>query len=183
MTIKCELLCPSSKYKLTQLFTGFGLLEKAGMIQLQLEKDKDYLIGYHSKESMKVVLNDEIKIIYDIYDGDTIYPDELAWCDLYFKKSYNPEKVNSLNLTKKVLPLGFYYTLYGPNDHLALRNYWALTNLIKQMSFNETAFQILRYDAFFSRLFKINSGRYLNDYKNYEHLPRFDLEPKIIFFT
>jgi hypothetical protein len=183
MAIKCKLICPSSKYKLTQLFAGFGLLEKASNIQLELEQDKNYLIGYKSKEFLKVVLNNEIKMIYDTSDGDAFFQDELAWCDLYFKKSYDPEQVNSLNLSKKVLPLGFYYTVYGPNDHLALRNSWAISNLFKQRSYKETAFQILRYDTFFSRLFKINSGRYLNDYRNYERLPRFDLEPKVVFFT
>ena len=183
MTISCKLICQSSKFNLTQIYAGFGLLEKAGLLQLQLEKDKNYKVGYHSKDTLKAVLNNEIKMIYDTSDGDTIYQDELAWCDFYFKRSYNLEKVNSLNLAQKVFALGFNYILYGPNDHLALRNYWALSNLFKQKSFKDTAVQILTYDAFFSRLLKINSGRTICNYRNFEDPPRLDLEPKIIFFA
>ncbi len=159
------------------------MLERAGMITLKLTKDDTFDIGRMSRPTLKVLVDDRIKIVYDMFDGDTIYSDELNWSDLYFKRSFNSQQICSEIKSSKILPFGFYYLAYGPNDHYHHRIYWALSSKITKPEIKELVVQFMRNSYLASRFFNMSNGRYVSNFANFEQIPRFDKEPKIIFFA
>jgi hypothetical protein len=173
----------SSDERLAQIYTGFGMLEESGVINLRIERGKNKESGIVTKPVLRVIINENIKVIYDTYDGARIDGDDLSWCDFYFKRSFNKEKVKLDRLDKKVFPLGFNYSVYGQNDHGFRRIILAILNVRSIISSKDVARLLIRNSNFLSRILSTTTGKYTSYYKKYESIPRFDLEPKIFFFA
>lgn len=177
--ISCRLICSSSAEHLTQLYTGFGELQKREMITLKLSKDKNFELGSLALPKLKVLVNDEIKVVYDTFDGESVYLEDLAWCDVYFKRSFDVD----VHSDSRIYPLGFNYSVYGPNDHSAIRSLWALQTFGINTSIDKLIIPFIRSNYLLSKLFKASNGRYTSQIRSFEQLPRFDLSTKIIFMA
>lgn len=177
--ISCKILSGSLAEHLTQIYTGFGELEKRGLLNLKVSRDRHFEPGQMAPARLKVVVNDHLKIIYDTFDGQEIFLDDLAWCDFYFKRSYNPE----VHTEESISPLGFNYTVYGSNDYSSRRILWSLQSYRPGDSIIKLAIPLVHSSLFLSKLFNINNSRFTSQIRSFEDLPRFDLPPKIIFKT
>jgi len=181
--LTCKLICSSSAEHLSQLYTGFGLLEKAGLIRLELTRGKDFEIGVMAKPVIKAVINNNIKVVYDTYDGDSFFYDELTWSDFYFKRSFNLCTIESGNLSNKIFPLGFNYSVYGPYDYSSQRILWLINSINRNTKPKDLAVQIIRNNYYLSRIFNTSNGKFNCDFRGFEQLPNAESEPKIIFCT
>ena len=61
--IDCKLILHSKAGHLNQIYTGFSELEKQGYIKLSTEKVFDT-----NKQILEVIINKNIKVIYDTMD-------------------------------------------------------------------------------------------------------------------
>lgn len=108
MTLKCQLLVSSDYEHLRQLYTGFLLLHKHGVIEASQSIAKIPL-GKYQETHLKVVVNDEITVYFDMHDCGDVLPEYLAEADFYFKRSYSPAAIKDLAGREKVFPFGFNY--------------------------------------------------------------------------
>jgi hypothetical protein len=117
--VTCRMLCHSNSTHLSQIFTGFALLERAGEIILSQECRKDKLFDATKPQHLRdarnthvlVQVNDDIKLYYDCHDSYEIDEPLANEVDYYFKRSYRQAKIPNL-LKTKVFPLGLNYPLY-----------------------------------------------------------------------
>jgi hypothetical protein len=180
--IHCRLVCSSSAVHLTQLYTGFGLLAKRGMIQVTFTKDKGYKAGVLAAPKLKVVINDSLRVLYDACDDGRIHESELADYDFYFKRSFRPDTVARLRESAKVHPLGLNYAVYGPGDQGMRRSFWSFQ---ADQTSTKSAFlvQFVRSNGLLSELLSANQSRANCSVEHFESLPRCTAEPRILFFT
>ena len=136
-----------------------------------------------AKPVIKAVINSNIKVAYDTSDGDSLFSEELTWSDFYFKRSFNSYAVESANLPEKVFPLGFNYSVYGPNDHSFRRSLWLINSINAKTKIKDPSVQFIRNSRFLSSIFNTSNGKYNCDFRNFEQLPIPEAEPKIIFCT
>lgn len=110
--ITCELICHSIDRHLQQIYTGFFLLYKRGLIDItqrintrEIRKDRPAFL--------RVIVDDSIIIQYDTGDFQRIDEGFLNECDFYFKRSFSPAYLNGLGeKRRKVRPLGLNYHVY-----------------------------------------------------------------------
>ncbi|MCG8345900.1 MAG: hypothetical protein MI685_12190 [Chlorobiales bacterium] len=126
-SLRCKLLCHSVSPHLQQLYTGFGLLAKRGVIELTQNicnygkrnaiSLKNYRDWTHAHLRVELFDQNKKRIVafFDNQDGEEIEVHHLEECDIYFKRSYsshyiskshhnNKEKIYPLGLNYKVLP-------------------------------------------------------------------------------
>lgn len=118
--ITCNMVCHSHSDHLTQICTGFVMLQRAGEIELSQEcrrqeyfdETKPQHLRDASYNHMRVTVNCNTRLYYDCHDSYEL--DELAATevDYYFKRSYAQSKVPD-SLKPKVFPLGFNYPVYS----------------------------------------------------------------------
>lgn len=182
--ITCELLCLSSAEHLSQIFTGFGLLERQGLVRVHLTRLPGYATGPLSSPKLRVIVNKNIKVIYDTFDGEEIDRNELAWCDFYFKRSFNRVYLSNFAETesRKIFPLGFNYSLYGPGDYSLVRLLFGLFSLRSWADIKKISASFFRLTPL-SCFLKTSSGRSNAFYSKFENLPNFVNMPRIVFFT
>lgn len=180
--LHCRLLCSSSAEHLTQIYTGFGQLQRKGLVSLTFERDANYRPGILTKPKLHVVVNDQLRLTYDASDDGELTQTDLDNCDYYFKRSYRRETVESFKASHKVQPLGLNYPVYGPGDGAMRRAFWSL---LSDQSLLKRAFllQFIRNNTWCSRLLRTNGGRINGAIANFEGLPRYTKTPRIIFFT
>ena len=100
---------------LSQIYTGFEKLEKAGIVTLHVK----YATGKQTKPLLKVLINNKYNVIYDTLDGlnwiDGSVEDNLNYfknnikADFYFKRSFNQQIIDYAPENCKVFPLGLNY--------------------------------------------------------------------------
>ncbi|MBS0419833.1 MAG: hypothetical protein JSR66_19130 [Proteobacteria bacterium] len=117
--IACKLLYQSASPHIQQLYTGFQLLHRAGLLRLGQER-RTTAIHYgsdapHLRDAshahLDAVLHGNVRIHFDTHDAEEVPLRELEDCHVYFKRSYSPAVVSSLppELRGKVRPLGLNY--------------------------------------------------------------------------
>jgi hypothetical protein len=176
--LECWLYPFSASNHLSQLFTGFGLLQKRGLINVRLFKSDNYVPSPWGTPILKVILNREIKLAYDTFDGEAINEECLNWCDFYFKRSYCHDQMQE---NKKIYPLGFNYSVFGSHDFSTRRLLFSLES-ISLRNFREVIHVITRLTPF-SYFLKTSSGKMNSSMSVFEDIPRFDLPFRVIFFT
>lgn len=150
---------------LSQVYKGFQILEKRGVIKLKFITKKVNT----NKPIINVFINDKHHVIYDMLDGfnwvDEYTLDEnLKFfknnlnCDFYFKRSFNNLLNLNNNKTRRIFPLGFNYQVN-----------------FKEVNFNLNRFIKKIYYNFFPSVYGIP------DYKEFEHYPVSSQNPKILF--
>jgi len=112
--IACTLFCYSNSAHVQQLYTGFGLLQRQGIIDLsfQLLKERPPDLPGVGPNGLKVVINGEKLLFYDTFDGYQINPNVLGKVDFYFKRSFLPSAIDKNMIYRKVFPLGLNYLVY-----------------------------------------------------------------------
>lgn len=180
--LHCQLVCASASDYLRQIYTGFGLLARRGVVKVELERGVQHASGRPRKHRLNVVLNGEITICYDAGDRPALYEDDASVCDLYFKRSYDATVVDRRSDRHRVRPLGFNYTVYGPGDAALRRSYWLLRE--PKVWRESTAWrQLLRSIPVVSRLERSDGGRAASSVEHFEDLPKLDPDPSVIFLA
>ena len=118
--MNCKVIYTSLGPQLSQLFTGFGLLNKAGVIRLSQECGNNNFIAKNENahyrnarnSDLLVLLNDDVRVFYDTQDSHEIDEFALKQVDLYFKRSYAPTKIPK-DFEAKIFPLGLNYPVYA----------------------------------------------------------------------
>ena len=123
-TIKCTLISQSIGIHVQELYTWFGMLAREGLIGLDQRIHKrgsrDHAKVHHlrnrSETHLTVVMDDNIRLTYDVNDSFEIDEARLSESDFYFKRSYSPESLRQYenDVKARVLPLGLNYKVY-PN--------------------------------------------------------------------
>jgi len=183
MIIHCEIILSSTAEHLIQILTGFGLLHQNKLLSIQVSKEKQFHLGNLGHPIFRVILNNNIKIIYDTFDGSEISNNDLDWCDYYFKRSFDMQVITKNNLENQVFPLGFNYSAYGPKNFNFQKFLYSISSVKSLGSLRNIAIPIIRSDRLLSFVFSTNLGRHNCYYKNFEYLPHFDPDPLIIFFA
>ncbi|MES2776769.1 MAG: hypothetical protein V4722_21500 [Bacteroidota bacterium] len=99
----------------SQIFTGFGLLETAGLVRLTFMKGRNYrpLRGIVCAEF------DNRRIVYDLGDNpETVMEEYYRDADFYFKRMAQQHIISKY---PKILPMGLNYPVYDPSDRYLKR--------------------------------------------------------------
>ena len=164
--LSCELECFSSTPHLSQIYTGFGILNNRQAIKATLKKRKDY--NPTGMQFLSVTLNKQIKLFYDLEDHDIINQKHIAECDFYFKRSYNVS--SHRQISAKIFPYGFNYPVTGSKNFAFRQAMWEAVNI-----------------SDFYDLYKLIKVRFMqrntNKISKFEDYPKFDENPKILFLA
>jgi hypothetical protein len=171
----CEVFCHSASPHLQQLFTGLFLLKQKGFLSYSQtllkpeEIERRFGIGRLKRETAILVLDDGLRLFYDIHDGPGINPEAVENVECYFKRSLDPQTAGQCPDPGKVHPYGLYYNVYPPGFDLegAVRQFWYGKGIEK-----------LRRISLSMRLHPLISQVSL-----LEALPDPHLEPSVLFMT
>jgi hypothetical protein len=130
--LNCEITVYGSMGHTQQILTGYFLLKREGILDYKSKIKKNNLNSELKAYHVKVVIEDEIIIYYDLTDGYEINMEELDKVNIYFKRSYLDAYINSLerSKSKKIVALGMNYCVF-PNSI-------DMSNIIRSLSFNST---------------------------------------------
>ena len=178
--ISCTMLVHSMAGHLQQLYTGFTILQKKGLIRLSQRIIRNEArtadLPNHLRDAwqsyLRVIINDKIRLHYDTHDSWEVDAADLKNCDFYFKRSYSPSLIKGLGKEKdKVFPLGMnYLVLANKLDYYAFQRTLNLTNgmdMIKSIIYS---------------LMPINL-RFSPRVDTMEASPDYDKPPKILFMA
>ena len=126
MKPKCKIVAISDVEHLQQIYTGFSMLHYEGRIDLSQEIPAEFTRNKTDETrwsdykfyNTTVILNDRIKICYDLHDRNWIDEKILADVDFYFKRSFDPAHIATLGDKDKVFPLGLNYHVTSPRRDL-----------------------------------------------------------------
>jgi hypothetical protein len=169
----CELLCQSDSDHLQQIYTGFWVLQKRGLIKLKQRLCNKYLIS--DGAYLEVVVNGTRRIYYDTHDSFEIDTEALSRVDFYFKRSYSDQIINNLSYKEKIFPLGLNFVVYAAGLDILLLNRMSLQrrNILK-----------LRNLLLGIGLDRLLGGRiYVDRFDRVALYPDLLLPPKILFMT
>ncbi len=123
--LNCEIIAYGNTRHAQQIFTGYFLLKRQGIINLTSKIEnikfnnlsKPQHIRDAKKYHTKVIINNEINVYYDMHDSYEIDLEELYNVDIYFKRSYLDNYIDKLGYdkSKKIYKLGLYYPVF-PNN-------------------------------------------------------------------
>lgn len=130
--LNCEITVYGSMGHTQQILTGFFMLKRQGLVNFTSKIKKSDLDSETKAYHVKVVLDEEITIYYDLTDGHEINMEELDKVDIYFKRSYLESYISSLEVSqsKKIFVLGMNYFVF-PNSI-------DMSNIVRSLSFNST---------------------------------------------
>ena len=180
MKINVDLFCLSTAEHLTQIFTGFNLLSKRKLINLRILRDQTFQAGAMGKPILRVIIDHTHKLVFDTYDGNKLFQEQLDWCDIYFKRSFDKNEIDKGSLNNKVYPLGFNYSVYSDTNNLSMQKiFWnlSLKNSIENLH------PYIRSSLILSYFLKTSSGKYTSRVSNFESFPRILDTPSILFTT
>jgi hypothetical protein len=176
--LPCTLICSSAAESLTQIYTGFGLLARRGIISVRHVRASDFVGGVVGPARLVALVGDSIRICYDTADGAEMHQGELADCSLYFKRSYDGHGQQS---APHVRPLGLNYPAYGPGDGALIRALWALRRL-SAGRIRVVLAQLARA-TWLSAPLRANGGRHTSSVEHLEGLPLLDDQPLVVFLA
>jgi len=178
----CQLIVFANTPHLQQIYTGLFLLNKKGYIKLsQIIENTDLLnenIEEHLKDTKKyhcrLIINNKIKVYYDLHDSWEIDKKELKECHIYFKRSYDENALEIYGkLKEKIKPLGInFWALHEHFDLFAIKRNIFLKNEVKDKIYSS----LVSLKIFDTKL-QITRIPYL------ETIPDIFQEPKIFFIT
>jgi hypothetical protein len=118
--LRCTLLSHSTSSHLAQIYAGFALLHRLGALRLTQQLRKvpriDPTKPHHLRDAahahLTVLVNDGLRVHYDTHDSWEIHEEWAEQSTVYFKRSYDTEKIPP-RFRAKVFPLGLNYELYA----------------------------------------------------------------------
>lgn len=170
--MRCVVFPSSSSAPLSHIYSGFGLLQLNGEIEL-LWRPGDFGISATSRCRVEV---DGVRVVYDLEDGADLDQSLLEWSDVYFKRSYLQ------SMSTKILPLGLNYPVYAQGDGSRQRIVWALKNA-RPHNLKEVLVQVGRQSLFLSTLTRANVGRRNSRVEAFESEPRLSHHPIVVCFA
>jgi len=129
--LKCTLICHSNSHHLQQVYTGFSLLHKLGIVDLRqicvrartARSCNSHHLNGAMRTHLSAVLNDGVRIHYDLHDSWEIDEECLSESDHYFKRSLSSKLLPAAwKKSGKIHALGLYYPVYSAGiDWFAMR--------------------------------------------------------------
>ena len=176
--VKCRLVYNQSAH-LDQLYAGFVRLEDAGVIELLVDPQRSR--PQNSRVPiLHATINDRYKVIYDTLDGLNWIPGTIEenivffqttfHADYYFKRSFTRQLAGVAPLGCKVFPLGLNYHLRPERS------------LVRPPT-EDYLREIVRRNAFASRILRANNDNMGMPSKDYEQYPIPSQNGKILFLT
>ena len=115
--LDCELVAYSDGEHVQQIYTGFHLLHRQGVLNVRQTIPPDCLLNKtdparwvdYRFSNVRAVVNGRTTICYDMHDWNWIDERILGEVDFYFKRSFDPRHVATLPQRHKVFPLGLNY--------------------------------------------------------------------------
>lgn len=176
--IKCKLISYSNNDFLQQVYTGFFLLYKSGLIDLEqmVIKEKEENSNndhYRINQHICVIVNDGIKLYYDMKDSWEVDKEYLSDSDYYFKRGYSQVHLRSLGeQQRKIFPYGLHYQVFpSAMDRFALQRNLVLSDGIQKITGIVKPLNIFNRSRFAPRINTMQS------------LPDYNANPKIIFMV
>ena len=182
--LQCDLIVNSNARHLQPILSGFNMLQRNKLISLKqyfpgdafLLRGKKILVDklFVNEMHLDVIINNSILIHYDVGDSKRINEEALSTCDIYFKRSYSIDYVNSYfpDKAQKIMPLGLYF--------LAIDNELDLYSLKRDIKFSSGINKLKSIIKHFDRKNTITDSPYL---KLFEQIPLASKEPKILFYA
>lgn len=179
--LRCELTWYSSGGHLQQLFTGFLMLHRRGLVRLSQRFSRRPLrssplphLRDVSGAHLGLLLDGALGVHYDCHDAVEVNEDRLEHCDFYFKRSYSQRYVDSLPRHRsKVFPLGLYYRVLPDAAHWLSVQRALITG---EGLAGKLASLVDAVDA-------ANRLRYSPRVRELESLPQPDLAPRVLFLA
>lgn len=138
--LHCKLNIFSRSMHISQIITGFLMLQKAGIIDLEINFSPKDVSAYPFADMAEAIINHKIKIAYDMLDGynfEKLKVEEyLNKIDFYFKRSFNQDYHKDFINASKILPLGFNYGVTAPNNVIDNINFETPKIFIKSVAKN-----------------------------------------------
>ena len=107
--IHCRILAHPTGHHAQQVFTGFEMLKRRGIVRLTQEIRRKDQPGVHTR----VIVNNDLLLHYDLADYWSINEFYLERADFYFKRSYAPGRLATYgSRSAKIQPLGLNYLVY-----------------------------------------------------------------------
>lgn len=178
--ISCCLRLGEVPLHLYQIIAGFIQLEKQGVIDLKIEKIKKNNKNYLPYNTMEVMVNHELRVLYDVNDGyDNLLAENVDFVpfmdrllqeyDLCFKRSYSSTNNSKLKYAYKMFPLGLNYMVtipgniaHTPMPYDPMKEKWK--KLIRMIPITE----------YYNGLYNVNT---------FEERPKLDGKPNILFMA
>ena len=181
--LRCRLIYGPPSLHLTQIFAGFALLERRGLVRTELEPKRERRTSFLRECTMEVVLDDSVRLVYDTHDFQSLDEGRLAGCDFYFKRSYLADAVAESISPSKVRPLGLNYPVYAHGDgalRIALRS---LFRARSRAAAKRAVAALARSTRLSSALLGVNAGRWACASHRFEVPAGTPAEPRVVFLT
>lgn len=170
---------------LEQVYTGLADLVMQQEITVELKANNHPLrhafMSGLGESVLKLRIEHGPMLLFDTHDNFTLFkhPDLLDDVDYYFKRSYRLSGYEDAMETRgrkiKVLPLGFNYSVYGPNNFLLQRT-------LLQQGLQRKIEWFSRGNRFIARLLKLNTSIAYADERYMHQLPS-TKPPRILLMT
>lgn len=183
---RCELTWYSSGGHLQQLFTGFLMLHRRGLLRLSQRFSRQGLrpsalphlrdvSGAHLGVRLEgAPFDGPLHVHYDCHDAVEVNEDRLEHCDFYFKRSYSQKYVDGLpGHRSKLFPLGLYYRVLPDAPH----------RLSVERALMTGEGLGARLQALVDALDGRNWLKYNPRVRELEALPQPDLAPRVLFLA
>ncbi len=169
--LTCRLTLVSDSPHTHQIITGFIMLQREGLIDLEVRIVPERAARLPTPHIVEATLNGTVTIAYDVLDGYNFPPgapplaDYLAETDFYFKRSYDAARHRDLPFATRVHPLGLNY-------HVVVRD-----PIFRRLGGTSLAYTI-RY------MRRLLSGYYrMYGVQEFEDVPRHATEATVLFIA
>lgn len=179
--IACELEAHSLQTHLEQIYTGFLLLHRSGRVRVRQRVVRKRVAGARPQHlhdafgyQLRAVVNGRIAINYDTHDSWEIDESILPHVELYFKRSYAPERIAALDpaARAKIRPLGLNYSVFPDGvDRFGFARALRLGRGMQRIRSAARALSVTDRFAFTPRVRAMSAP------------PDFDTPPKIVFMV
>lgn len=180
--IDCKIMAQTDSRHLQQVYSGFNILRKNGIIYLSVDSGpRGSCFADPEKPILNVLVNNKYRVVYDTLDGFNfddalglddnlkIFAEYLTGADFYFKRSYNSAVTSGLAERHKIYPLGLNYMVNTNDDYIQNK----LSRLKKWRPLLDR----------FNQMFRAMPGAGKLMSGDFEDVPRFRKEPRIIFIA
>jgi len=103
--LECVIYAADNRPHLQQIYTGFKLLQKAGVVKCKYVYDG-------RKGPLRVQLDGRSTLRFDVSDSYGIDTESLSSADFYFKRDLDPSLADAIAGGEKLYPLGLNYLVY-----------------------------------------------------------------------
>jgi len=186
--LQCVVIVNSNSRHIQPMLAGFNILSRNKIITLMSAfpgnfykyKGRAYPVEKLKVDDVHfdVVINETVIIHYDLSDSNHINEEALEQCDLYFKRSFNLDKVESIkskvgqSICAKILPLGLYF--------LGVDNEFDCFSLSRSLKFSGLA---TTFKEVIKQLDKKNRFMYTPRLKFFEQIPILAKNPRVLFLA